>query len=122
MSSHQSNYEPRLIDKHASTNLRTFRHPYCPGWLIVLSNSGIPLATSDTGILKVAFSQPSLFFNIVTTIWHTFEGIKCTLWLVQERNLKTDNTGPTSVWFTLYLFLIRCLYLSSEERPDTITT
>jgi hypothetical protein len=94
MSSHQSNYEPRLVDKHASTNLRTFRHPHCPGWLIVLSNSGIPLATSDTGIKGyfiglVAFdyitdalnlrqkkgaTQPNEYFNIVTTVWRTYTG------------------------------------------------
>ena len=94
MSSHQSNYEPRLVDKHASTNLRTFRHPHCPGWLIVVSNSGIPLATSDTGIKGyfiglVAFeyitdalnlhqkkgaTQPNEYLNIVTTVWRTYTG------------------------------------------------
>jgi hypothetical protein len=94
MSSHQSNYEPRLVDKNASTSLRTYRHPHCPGWLIILSNSGIPLATSDTGIKgyfisQVAFeyitdalhlrqkngpTQPNGYFNIVTTVWRTYTG------------------------------------------------
>jgi hypothetical protein len=94
MSSHQSNYEPKLIDRDASTNLRTYRHPHCPGCKIILGNSGIPLATNDTGIKgyfigQVAFeyitdslnlrqkkgpTQPYENFNIVTTVCRTYTG------------------------------------------------
>jgi hypothetical protein len=94
MSSHQSNYEPRLVDRDAATSLRTYRHPHCPGWKIILGNSGIPLATSDKGIKgyfigQVAYeyitdslnlrqkkgpTQPSEYFNIVTTVWRTYTG------------------------------------------------
>ena len=94
MSSHQSNYEPKLADRHASSHLRTYRHPHCPGWLIVLSNNGIPLATSDTGIKGyfnglVAFeqvtgalnwrqkkgsNQTNEYYNIVTSTWRTYTG------------------------------------------------
>jgi hypothetical protein len=103
MSSHQSNYEPKLIHRDAETNLKTYRHPHCPGWRIILSNSGIPLATSDTGIKgyfigQVAYdnitdalnvrqkkgpTRPSEYFNIVTTVWRTYTGgnEECSVWL-----------------------------------------
>jgi hypothetical protein len=50
MLSHQSNYEPKLIESDAGSHIKTYRHPHCPGWIIILNNSNIPLATSDTGI------------------------------------------------------------------------
>jgi hypothetical protein len=94
LSSHQSNYEPKLVDRDAATSKRTYRHPHCPGWKSILGNSGIPLATSDTGIKgyfigQVAYeyitdslnlrqkkgpTQPSEYFNIVTTVWRTYTG------------------------------------------------
>jgi hypothetical protein len=92
MPSHQSHFEPKLIDRESGNDIKTYRHPHCPGWRIILSNSNIPLATSDTCIKgyfigQVAFqfitdalssrqkkgpTQPSKFFNIVTTVWRTY--------------------------------------------------
>jgi hypothetical protein len=103
MSSHQANYEPKLIDVESGSLIKMYRHPHCPGWKIILSNSYIPIASSDTGIKgyftgNVAFqyvtdalnsrqkegpTQPSEFFNVVTAVWHTFtEGNEeCAVWL-----------------------------------------
>jgi hypothetical protein len=110
MSSHQSNFNEKLIDTDAGSYVKTYRHPHCPGWRIVLTNSNIPLATSDTGIKgffigNTAFqyvsevlnsrqkkgpAQLSEFLNIVLTVWHTFcEGNEeCGVWL---QKLLTDE-------------------------------
>ena len=103
MSSHQSNFNEKLIDTESGSYIKTYRHPHRPGWRIILTNSNIPLATSDTGIKgyfigntsfqyvsevlnsrqKKGPAQLSEFLNIVLTVWHTFcEGNEeCAVWL-----------------------------------------
>jgi hypothetical protein len=103
MSSHQSNFEPKLIDVESGSNMKTYRHPHCPGWRIILNIPNIPLATNDTGIKgyfvgntnfqyvtdalnsrqKKGPTLSSEFFNVVITVWHTFyEGNEeCAVWL-----------------------------------------
>ncbi len=103
--SHQSNFNEKLIDTESGSYIKTYRHPHCPGWRIILINSNIPLATSDTGIKgyfigntsfqyvsevlnsrqKKGPAQLSEFLNIVITVWHTFcEGNEeCAVWLDQ---------------------------------------
>ena len=103
MSSHQSNFNEKLIDTESGSYIKTYRHPHCPGWRIILTNSNIPLATSDTGIKehfigntsfqyvsevlnsrqKKGPAQLSEFLNIVLTVWRTFcEGKEeCAVWL-----------------------------------------
>jgi hypothetical protein len=92
-----------LIDTESGSYIKTYRHPHCPGWHIILTNSSIPLATSDTGIKgyligntsfqyvsevlnsrqKKGPAQLSAFLNIVITVWQTFcEGNEeCAVWL-----------------------------------------
>jgi septin family protein len=93
MSSHQqSNFIENLIDTESGSYIKTYRHPHCPGWRIILTNSNIPLATSDTGIKgyfigntsfqnlsevlnsrqKKGPAQLSEFLNVVLTVWHTY--------------------------------------------------
>jgi hypothetical protein len=103
MSSNQSNFNEKLIDTESRSYIKTYRHPHCPGWRIILTNSNIPLATSDTGIKgyfigntsfqyvsevlnsrqKKGPAQLSEFLNIVITVWRTFcEGSEeCEIWL-----------------------------------------
>jgi hypothetical protein len=156
MMSHQSNYEPKLIDRDAETNLKTYRHPHCPGWRIILSSSGIPLATSDIGIKgyfigQVAYdyitdalnvrqkkgpTQPSEYFNIVTTVWRTYTGgnEECSVWLEGLMSSELDNyvmleTGlirelekSTREWTTLYLCQTQLHYPSPDDRALALNT
>jgi hypothetical protein len=103
MSSHQTNFESKLIDIKSGSNIKTYRHPHCPGWRIILNNPNIPLATNDTGIKgyfigdtnfqyvtdvlnsrqKKGPTQSSGSFNVVITVWHTFckGNEESTVWL-----------------------------------------
>jgi hypothetical protein len=113
MSSHQSNFNEKLIDTESGSYIKTYRHPHCPGWRIILTNSNIPLATSDTGIKgyfigNTAFqyvsevlnsrqkkgpAQLREFLNIVLTVWYTFcEGNEeCAVWLDKLLVEELDN-------------------------------
>jgi hypothetical protein len=156
MSLHQSNLEPKLIDCDSETNLKTYRHPHCPRWRIILSNSNIPLATSDTGIKgyfigRVAYdfitdalnirqkkgpTQPSEYFNIVTTVWRTYTGgnEECAVWLeglmsseleyyvISETGLIRELEKSTTEWTTLYLYHTQSHYQSPEDRAMALTT
>ncbi len=121
MSSHQSNFNEKLIDTESGSYIKTYRHPHCPGWRIILTNSNIPLATSDTGIKgffigntsfqyvsevlnsrqKKGPAQLSEFLNIVLTVWHTFcEGNEeCAAWLdkVLTEELDTYVVEETNI-------------------------
>jgi hypothetical protein len=120
MSSHQSDFQSKLIDVEAGSNIKTYRHPHCPGWRIILNNSNIPLATSDTGIKgyfigntlylyvtdslnsrqKKGLTTSSALFNVVVTTWQTFceANEECSQWfeklMGEEQMLQESWKNP----------------------------
>jgi hypothetical protein len=83
MLSHQDHFEPKLIDQESGSDIQTYRHPHCPGWRIILRNSNIPLATSDTGIK--AYFKRQVAFQFFTDALNSRQKKGPTLGILQHR-------------------------------------
>jgi hypothetical protein len=81
-------------------------------------------------------TQPSEFFNIVTTVWRTYTdgNEECAVWLeglmsdeleyyvISKTGLIRDFEKSTTEWATLYLFQTQSHYLSPEDRALALIT